>query len=203
MDTAEPHCSSRHTTWAVAWSKSASQTVPQVRPRLTSRRPAQGCSPSASRASVCPRGGHWIETGAFQAPGKVTHLPCPPVPLGGRTQGDQDHLAWHSPEEPQRGHWDCWGPAGWEDPPLPSLSISLSFWQHSSPQGPIEPGVNEHSPLSPTPQSVITASSGLDCMSGLHFNCLVSFKPQCLAAPRYVPSEPCGGPGTGKNHLPR
>ena len=36
VDTAAPHCSSRHTTWAVARSRSASQTVPQVRPRLTS-----------------------------------------------------------------------------------------------------------------------------------------------------------------------
>lgn len=53
VDTAAPHCSSRHTTWAVARSRSASQTVPQVRPRLTSRRPAQECSPPTSRASVC------------------------------------------------------------------------------------------------------------------------------------------------------
>lgn len=57
VDTATPHCSSWHTTWAVARSRSASQTVPQVRPRLTSRRPAQECLPPASRASVCPGGG--------------------------------------------------------------------------------------------------------------------------------------------------
>lgn len=59
MDTATPHCSSRHTTWAVARSRSASQTVPQVRPRLTSRRPAQECPPPASRASVCPEQTTW------------------------------------------------------------------------------------------------------------------------------------------------
>lgn len=33
----------------------------QVRPCLTSRRPAQGCSPPASQASVCPGDRHWAE----------------------------------------------------------------------------------------------------------------------------------------------
>lgn len=54
VDTAAPHCSSLHTTWAVARSRSISHKVPHVSPRRTSRRPTQGCSPPASRTSVCP-----------------------------------------------------------------------------------------------------------------------------------------------------
>ena len=87
VDTAAPHCSSRHTTWAVARSRSASQTVPQVRPRLTSRRPAQECSPPTSRASMCPVGTESsyhpsllsVFIGTPSHPGTPQRLPTPTV----------------------------------------------------------------------------------------------------------------------------
>lgn len=54
VDTAIPHPNSRQITWAVGKSRSAWQTVPQVSPRRTSRRPEQEWSPPTSRASTCP-----------------------------------------------------------------------------------------------------------------------------------------------------
>lgn len=127
VDTAEPQCSSRHTTRAVAWSRSASQTEPQVRPRLTSRRPAQGCSPSVHQPGL---GVSWGKRRLRGRPlGK-----WPPAPPHREEAGcRRTRTTWPGPKGPEgstRVPGAC-GPGGFPPPSPPScplaLGISLRF----------------------------------------------------------------------------
>ena len=167
VDTAMPHCSSRHTTWAVARSRSASQMVPQVSPRLTSRRPAQGCSPPASRASICPGRGDRCSVGSgvvsleapqpgatthgpWEAPARVDHL-CPAVHLPStgqeRTAGspsslhpEQSRSPWSEDRSPAAGAPLCLATSACPLCGIKDLQVSEARSRHTSSHRALPPG---------------------------------------------------------------